>query len=136
MSYQVFILENGVSTCTCQKPQLTGIPCDHVLAVCGYQNLDWTEYVNPYYNMVHYTAAWNGHFYSFGNPHEWQQYHGAIIRPDPTKVNKGRRRKIRISMMMDEMEGRISRLASTRQSRANEARQRKRAQAREQQNQQ
>lgn len=132
MTYQVFILENGVSTCTCQKPQLTGIPCDHVLAVCGNQHLDWTDYINPYYNIEHYRAAWNGYFYGFGNENEWNIYHGAILRPDPAKINKGRRRKIRIPMMMDEMEGRISRLASTRQSRANAARQRRRAEARQQ----
>jgi hypothetical protein len=37
-------------------------------------------------------------------------YNGPIIRPDLAKINKGRRRKIRIPMVMDEMEGRINRL--------------------------
>jgi hypothetical protein len=37
-------------------------------------------------------------------------YNGPIIKPDPAKINKGRRRNIRISMVMDEMEGRIDRL--------------------------
>jgi hypothetical protein len=35
-------------------------------------------------------------------------YNDPIIKPDPTKINKERRRKIRISMVMDEMEGRIN----------------------------
>jgi hypothetical protein len=42
-------------------------------------------------------------------------YNGLIIRPDPTKINKGRRRKILIPMVMDEnheMEGRINRLST------------------------
>jgi hypothetical protein len=30
------------------------------------------------------------------------------FRPDPAQINRGRRRKIRISMVMDEIEGRIN----------------------------
>jgi hypothetical protein len=37
-------------------------------------------------------------------------YNGPIIRPDPEKINKGRRMKICIPMVMDEMEDRINRL--------------------------
>jgi SWIM zinc finger len=27
-------------TCDCQKPQLTGIPCSHVIVVCQHKNFD------------------------------------------------------------------------------------------------
>jgi hypothetical protein len=37
-------------------------------------------------------------------------YNGPIIRLDLAKINKGSRRKIRISMVIDEMDGRINRL--------------------------
>jgi hypothetical protein len=37
-------------------------------------------------------------------------YNGPIIRPDPAKINKGRRRKIRIPMVMDKIKGRINKL--------------------------
>jgi hypothetical protein len=37
-------------------------------------------------------------------------YNGPVIRPDPAKINKGRRRKIHILMVMDEIEDRINRL--------------------------
>jgi hypothetical protein len=37
-------------------------------------------------------------------------YNGLTIMPDPTKINKRRRKKIRIPMVMDEIEGRINRL--------------------------
>jgi hypothetical protein len=37
-------------------------------------------------------------------------YNGPIIMPDPAKINKERRMKIRIPMVMDEMKGRINRL--------------------------
>jgi hypothetical protein len=37
-------------------------------------------------------------------------YNDPIIMSDPAKINKGMRRKIHISMVMDEIEGRINRL--------------------------
>jgi hypothetical protein len=37
-------------------------------------------------------------------------YNGAIIMPDPAKINKEMRMKIHILMVMDKMEGRINRL--------------------------
>jgi hypothetical protein len=48
-------------------------------------------------------------------------YNGPIIRPDPAKVNKGMRRKIRIPMIMDKMEGRINRLSTQGRARSNRA---------------
>jgi hypothetical protein len=39
-------------------------------------------------------------------------YNGPIIRPNPAKINKGRRRKIHIPMVMDEIEGRINMLST------------------------
>jgi hypothetical protein len=35
-------------------------------------------------------------------------YNGPIIMPDPAKINKKRRRKIHILMVIDEMESRIN----------------------------
>jgi hypothetical protein len=48
-------------------------------------------------------------------------YNGPVIRPDPTKINKGRRRKIRIPMVMDEMKDRINRLPTRSQARSKRA---------------
>jgi hypothetical protein len=44
---------------------------------------------------------------------------GPIIRPDPTKINKRRRRKIRILMVMNEMEGHINKLPTQDRARSN-----------------
>jgi predicted membrane GTPase involved in stress response len=40
-------------------------------------------------------------------------YNGPVIRPDPAKINKGRRKKIRIPMVMDEMKDHINELVPT-----------------------
>jgi hypothetical protein len=50
-------------------------------------------------------------------------YNGPVIRPDPAKNNKGRRRKISIPMVMDEMEDhiRINKLPTRGRARSNRA---------------
>jgi hypothetical protein len=48
-------------------------------------------------------------------------YNGSIIRPDPAKINKERRKKIRIPMVMDEMEGRINRMPTRGRARSSKA---------------
>jgi hypothetical protein len=44
-------------------------------------------------------------------------YNDPIIRPDPTKISKGKRIKIRISIIMDEMKGHINGLPTRGQDR-------------------
>jgi hypothetical protein len=41
-------------------------------------------------------------------------YNDPIIRPDPAKINKEKRREILISMIMNEIEGRINNRLPTR----------------------
>jgi hypothetical protein len=57
---------------------------------------------------LYYINTWSGHWRSYDNRQDWQIYNGPIIRPDPAKIYKGRRRKICIPMVMDEMKGRIN----------------------------
>jgi hypothetical protein len=45
-----------IGNCWCQKPQLTGIPYDHLLDVCSFRRLDYTQYVSPYYT-IQYTLT-------------------------------------------------------------------------------
>jgi hypothetical protein len=46
-------------------------------------------------------------------------YNGPIIMPDPAKINKGRRRRIYIPMVMDEIEGRINMMPIRGRARSN-----------------
>jgi hypothetical protein len=48
-------------------------------------------------------------------------YNGPIIRLDLAKINKERRRKIRIPIVMDEMEGHINKLPSRDRARSTRA---------------
>jgi hypothetical protein len=100
-----------------QKPQLTGIPCDHLLAICSFRRLNYTQYVSPYYIIQYYINTWSGHWRSYDNRQDWSMYNDSIIRLDPAKFNKEKRRNIHIPIIMDEMEGRIN-IMPTRSSRA------------------
>jgi hypothetical protein len=111
----------GIGSCWCQKPQLTDILCDHLLAVCSFRRLDYTQDVSPYYTIQYYINTWSGHWRSYGNKKDWPMYNGPVIRSNPAKINKGRIRKIHILMVMDEMEDRINMLPTRGQARSNSA---------------
>lgn len=105
MKYEVDF-SGHMPVCECQKPQLTGIPCNHVLAVCIKRRLNVKNYVSPYYSLQNYINTWTAVWHGFGNEHNWPLYDGPIIRPDPDNINRGRRKHKRIPMVMDIMEGR------------------------------
>jgi SWIM zinc finger len=110
MKYEVELAMTRIDNCWCQKPQLNGIPCVHLLAVYSFRRLDYTQYVNPYYSIKYYINTWSSHWRSYDNKWDWPMYNDPIIMLDPAKNNKGRRMNICIPMVMDKMEGRINRL--------------------------
>jgi hypothetical protein len=121
MKYEVELAMMRIGNCWCQKLQLTGIPCDHLLDVCSFRRLYYTQYVSPYYTIKYYINTWSGHWRNYGNKQNWPMYNGPVIRPDPAKINKGRRMKICISMVMDEMKDRINILPTRGRARSNKA---------------
>jgi hypothetical protein len=79
------------------------------LACCLFiQKAGLHSYVNPYYTIWYHINTWSGHWHSYDNRGDWLMYNGSIIRLDPAKINKGRKRNMRIPMVMDETESRIN----------------------------
>ena len=103
--YKVALQPNTAPSCDCLKPNLTGVPCAHLLAVCKYRNLNENQIVHPYYSSEVLANTWAGQFYPYGNQNEWPTYSGPIIVPDENLINLGRRQHKRIPMYMDEMQG-------------------------------
>jgi hypothetical protein len=104
--YKLVMRNNAIPTCECQKPNLTSIPCAHVLAVCKDRNLNENQFIHPYYSSTTLANTWAGQFHPYGNQSEWPTYNGPIIEPDARLIQLGRRRHNRIPMYMDEMQGR------------------------------
>jgi hypothetical protein len=61
MKYEVELAMTEIDNYWCQKPQLTGISYDHLLTVCSFRKLDYTQYVSPYYIIQYYINTWYGH---------------------------------------------------------------------------
>ena len=105
-SYKIEISNGNSAQCACLKPQLTGIPCAHVLAVCRERRYDHNQFVNQLYSTQKLAETWSGEFHFFGNQCEWPLIDGPKIIPDKNRIKKGRRKHNRIVMTMDEMQGR------------------------------
>jgi SWIM zinc finger len=54
-------------TCDCQKPQLTGIPCYHVIAVCQHKKFDVHGFIDERYNTTHLLNTRSGQFNYYGD---------------------------------------------------------------------
>jgi SWIM zinc finger len=52
-------------TCDCQKPQLTGIPCSHVIAVCQHKNFEVYDFIDERYNTAHLLNTWSSQFHCY-----------------------------------------------------------------------
>ena len=104
--YKVVIKDNNKVECACQKPQLTGIPCSHFMAVVREMRYDENLYINPLYSVSMLVQTWAAEFGPKGNQCEWPTYEGPTIKPNRKLIKKGRRRHNRIVMEMDRMEGR------------------------------
>jgi hypothetical protein len=49
IKYEVELAMTKISNYLCQKSQLTGISCDHMLVVYSFRRLDYTQYISLYY---------------------------------------------------------------------------------------
>jgi SWIM zinc finger len=94
-------------TCDCQKHQLTGIPCSHVIVICQHRNFDVYDFIDERYNTAHLLNTWSSQFHCYGDQQVWPPYLRETIIPNKELIKIGRRAKVRRRMVMDEMEGRI-----------------------------
>ncbi|XP_078177055.1 uncharacterized protein LOC144571584 [Carex rostrata] len=97
--YKVIVRDQAQPQCECLTPNLTGIPCAHVLAVCRLKNLNENDFVHQLYSLRALADTWSGLFHPYGNQCDWPPYTGPTIIPDRHLIKLGRRRK------MDEMHG-------------------------------
>ncbi|KAJ1702457.1 hypothetical protein LUZ63_002236 [Rhynchospora breviuscula] len=104
--YQVFLkrdyqprdpqLPSRRAWCKCRKPQLTGIACLLVVAVCGHCRWDVSDFVDERYSTENMVKIWStGDFHCYEDEDKWPRYDGPVIYPDKTMINRGRRKKDR-----------------------------------------
>jgi hypothetical protein len=87
--FMVNLLEN---TCTCGMPQLTHVPCPHIIVVCNH--LDQNFYVSPFWLPI---TLWR-HWFALGllvlshflDEEQWEPYHGPRYVADKVMMWKKR----------------------------------------------
>ncbi|KAJ3705362.1 hypothetical protein LUZ61_009067 [Rhynchospora tenuis] len=72
----IVYIDRPGGVCTCVKPQLTGLPCSHILAVCGKAGVDSNQFVHGFYSAHTLLQTWTPEFNGFGNPDEWPRHNG------------------------------------------------------------
>ncbi|HET9412223.1 MAG TPA: PMZ-type zinc finger domain-containing protein [Candidatus Saccharimonadales bacterium] len=91
------------SSCDCQKPDLTGIPCAHVIAVLSKRRYSTAEFVSCYYSAEYLYNTWAPLLMPFSTAEDYPNMGGPRYVPNPKKVKRGRRKHLRLPMTMDEM---------------------------------
>jgi SWIM zinc finger len=121
--YTVHIEEGMISKCTCLKLNLTGIPCSHILAVIRVKKFELNHFICPFYNAQTLLNTYSGRFYPYPNQIDWSESNDPRIILERRLIRRGRRKHIRLPMVIDEMEGwqvkRGSKLASNNNNSSN-----------------
>jgi hypothetical protein len=99
---QIYPEENRAS-CECQKPDLTGVPCAHVIAVLAHKHWNTNDFVSDYYSAQSLYRTWEQTLEPFGTVDAYPQLNVPKYVPDRRKILRGRRKHHRMPMTMDEM---------------------------------
>jgi hypothetical protein len=65
--YTVHIEEVIMSKYMCLKPNLTSIPCSHILAIIRVRKFKLNRFICPFYSAQTLLNIWSGRFYSYPN---------------------------------------------------------------------
>jgi SWIM zinc finger len=66
--YTVNIKEESMPKCDCLKPDLTGIPCSHILTVISVRKLQLNQFVCPLYRVQALLSTWSSRFFARSAP--------------------------------------------------------------------
>ncbi|KAJ3688004.1 hypothetical protein LUZ61_017168 [Rhynchospora tenuis] len=94
VKHTVRVGDDQRSCCSCQKPQLTGIPCSHLLAFCAFRSVNANYLVDSAYGARRLLATWAPQFHPPpSSPDEWPDYMGVAYSPVCKMSKRGRRKK-------------------------------------------
>jgi hypothetical protein len=87
-------------------PNLTDISCSHILAVIRVRKFKLNRIICLFYSDQGLLNTWYGHIYPHPNQIDWPESNNPRIISERRLIRMGRRKYIRLPMVMDEMEGR------------------------------
>jgi len=69
-------------SCTCKNWKIYKLPCSHVLVVCRYRSLSYSEFVDPSFNTSEYRLTYLKSFKPLRDCAYWSDYNGPTIVPN------------------------------------------------------
>jgi hypothetical protein len=82
--------------CSCRKWQVLGIPCKHAIAFITYLRESLEKYVDNYYSVGKFRAAYESLIPAMPDKAQWPQFdHGFFMHPPLIKSTVGRRQNQR-----------------------------------------
>ncbi|KAL0914358.1 hypothetical protein M5K25_014702 [Dendrobium thyrsiflorum] len=109
MSCRAFKVEIGSSRtfiCSCHKPQLYHMPCQHAIVVAGARRWDYSTFVSPYYSIKLYQRSYANMFHVIPEKVYWPPFDEAEaiipLLPPVFRRRAGRLRSTRFRNTMDE----------------------------------
>ncbi|KAG8386634.1 hypothetical protein BUALT_Bualt03G0168900 [Buddleja alternifolia] len=97
-------------SCSCQKWQIFGFPCSHVMAACQYCSLDYKVFVQNWYSITTYKMTWDPVFHPIPDRAYWPLARETTFLPSGSmkRKAKSRPRSTRFRNEMDIREGHIT----------------------------
>ena len=68
-----FIVDLDKKECTCRGWQLTGLPCVHAIAYIGTRRVELEDFVDPYYSVEMFKAAYATVVAPMPGKEEWEK---------------------------------------------------------------
>ncbi|KAL5128684.1 hypothetical protein HKD37_14G040884 [Glycine soja] len=92
--------------CQCRRYSALHYPCSHIIAACGYVNMNYYQYIDVVYTYEHILKAYSAQWWPLGNEAAIPPSDDAwTLIPDPTTIRaKGRPKSTRIRNEMDWVE--------------------------------
>ena len=89
--------------CQCGKYSTLHYPCSHIIAACGYVNMNYYQYIDVVYTYEHILKAYSAQWWPLGNEAAIPPSDDAwTLITDPTTIRaKGRPKSRRIRNEMD-----------------------------------
>jgi len=92
-----FIVDLEKKECTCRGWQLTGLPCVHAIAYIGTRRVELEDFVDPYYSVEMFKAAYATVVAPMPGKEEWEKVDiGFTLLPPKCNRAAGRPRKRRL----------------------------------------
>ncbi|ONK66541.1 uncharacterized protein A4U43_C06F9260 [Asparagus officinalis] len=93
----IYVVNLGSWECTCRRWQISGLPCQHAIAVCNRVNRSVYDYCSKYFTTEFYHATYSESIIPIPGVESIEFNNGANLFPPPARRNPQRPRRKRFN---------------------------------------